>query len=1110
MDNDSEYFLREINDIFNSTDSHKIKFLRVFSLIKKLIGLIVESEDRYFPTFYSKMIFTNKFLDLNNDERSRLGNVRKFAGIIKKTPNIYLAFDDLNYALATLLILLKKVFQKGNFGDIDKKVNSETKLISYKNYFEHSELGFLSEYFLVKSIPEIIHLDKVKFIDISVVDDSSNEYTLRLLNNWINLYDFLWLGCKIYVKNVGYQPENKLLKCRHETFITLEPEHFLDVSEIAECFDNRGSNYNLYFLNRYFSTDKYFHLMLGNIVNRLFDELITDSDVDFTNAFNNALKSKPLTSIAVALEVPNAIQILKQKSAMQFESLKKAIQGFNDYYTSVEPSFVSVEYGIRGRLDLFLEDKNNQFKKTVIELKSGSAPAKNLTYTDENNVKYQTGIWQNHLIQVTCYNMLIDSVFENRTGDSCILYSSTDEFPLRDAPNMNAQKQAALMLRNQVISITHKLRRQNYELFGNFTLKDFGNRSSFTEKKIIEFSKFYNSKSLIDRDYFNFFTTFIEREIYQANLGDDTQQDSSSKISESFYEKQQSASSFTGLTVNSELSDFENFHLVFDISNEEIDVKTIRVGDIANLYTQFDSETVFAAKNQIFKCVIKEISDTQIKISLRNKSANLNLFDDNNLWIIELDDSDNLLKKMFASIFQFVKADNNFKKLIYGFSKPLFNQINDETDELLTHEQNLIVNKALAAKNYFLIQGPPGTGKTSFVLKKIAEKIHINSDENVLFMAYTNRAADEICKALLSINPKIDVIRLGSKESSEHHEILLSKYVENFTMNEVYSKLKSARFLVCTVSFAMQNDEIFKIKKFITAIIDEASQILEPQIVGLLSKFERFIMIGDEKQLPAVVTQNQNQKFSVPESLIDIGIESTQKSLFERLLLQSTRNNYDNFAMLSSQARMHTEIQEVANNLIYDNKLQSMNFERQSASVSIFHENSDNDLERKLARSRTVFFNSKFENGSKFNHYEAELVVKIIKLIIQKISETGINYSIGVIAPFRAQCSLIRNLIPHEYRNKITVDTVERYQGSERDIIIISTAVNYRYLVRNIESIATINDRIIDRKLNVAITRAKEHLIITGNASVLETSNSYSDLIQQIKNKKSFFNKTNF
>lgn len=1103
---DAEYFISEIEKVINSENSHKIKFMRVFTLIKQISGLVASNEKRYFPSLYAKFIFLSRILNLEDEYRSRLGYIRKFTNLIRKTPNIYLASDDFNYIFSTFVIIFTKYFKVDLPNDLSNLHNPEAKLISYINFHEKIDRQIVSDYYMVKDIPK--YQNDTSYADIKLINDSYQELTLRLSKVWINHLQILWQGCKLFIKNASIDEEKALISCQKETYITIEPEHFIDVSEIAECFHYNGSNPNLYFLNRLFGTDKYFNLMLGNIINHLFDDLIIDAETDFNVSFEKALKTKPLTSIAVAMETENAIKRLKLSAAQQFESLRQVVHDFKNFNASIEPAFVSEEYGIKGRLDLFLEDEENSSKKTIIELKSGNAPNKDLSYRDDGNRFIKTGIWHNHYIQVVCYNMLIDSVFDNRTGDSCILYSNTNEFPLRDAPNNTFKKQEALNLRNHLVAYSKLLRNYQYSIFNNFTLKDFEDRPSFVNNKIIEFSKFYNCSSKLEIDYFHYFISFIEHEIYSSNIGDDTSPDRISKINENIDEKKSSAGSFTGLLLNRTKSDLENLHLVYMINQQESDVKTIRNGDIVNLYSQIDSETAYAGKNQIFKCVVKEITNDEITVSLRNKAVNMQVFQYDNFWIIEEDKSDNLLKKMYVSLFEFLRSDRSFKDLIFGVTAPSFKEEIDIKFSEATDEQNEIIAKAISAEDYYLIQGPPGTGKTSYVLKNIATYLLHNSSENILFLTYTNRSADEICKCLLNIKDiKSNIIRLGSKESSDYEEILLSKYVENHDMNEVFQHVQNARFFVCTVSFAQQNSEIFNIKRFDRAIIDEASQILEPHIIGIISKIRKFIMIGDEKQLPAVVTQEIQYKKELSEELQEINIDIKPISLFERLLKISQIKNFKSFDMLTKQARMHSEIQMLANHLFYNENLVSMELDWQNQENCTFIKDSDNKLERILAKSRVVFIDSVFEPNRKHNSYEADLTVEILKLFKKKSLEIQEDISLGVISPFRAQCSLIRKQLPNDIIDSITIDTVERFQGSERDVIVISAAINFPIMLRSIESIAEINGEDIDRKLNVALTRAKKHLIIIGNSKVLSLSKSYSRLINFTISKNSFYPK---
>jgi superfamily I DNA and/or RNA helicase len=140
------------------------------------------------------------------------------------------------------------------------------------------------------------------------------------------------------------------------------------------------------------------------------------------------------------------------------------------------------------------------------------------------------------------------------------------------------------------------------------------------------------------------------------------------------------------------------------------------------------------------------------------------------------------------------------------------------------------------------------------------------------------------------------------------------------------------------------------------------------------------------------------------------------------------------------------------------------------------------------------------------NQKEAELVVKIIEYIAQNPNIEINEKTIGIISPFRLQCRAISNIIPQKFEKDITLDTVERFQGSEREIIIISLACNYNYLIESISNETQIDGKIIDRKFNVALTRAKEHIIIMGNQDILQNSTTYYNVIEWIKQNGTYIN----
>lgn len=201
----------------------------------------------------------------------------------------------------------------------------------------------------------------------------------------------------------------------------------------------------------------------------------------------------------------------------------------------------------------------------------------------------------------------------------------------------------------------------------------------------------------------------------------------------------------------------------------------------------------------------------------------------------------------------------------------------------------------------------------------MVEHFYATSSMQILLLAYTNRAVDEICQSLSSITSGIDYIQVGSELSCDvrfRGHLLENILAECNSRREVNTRMTDCRVYVGTVASIAAKAELFKLKRFDVAIVDEATQILEPQLLGILcAKFAdernavgKFILIGDHKQLPAVILQNSGHSEVHDEGLRKVGLFNLKDSLFERLyrfrLKEESPKAID---MLCRQGRMHPE-----------------------------------------------------------------------------------------------------------------------------------------------------------------------------------------------------------
>jgi len=1093
-------YIEEINRIHKSTETrYKERISSLYSLCKTIISKALESEEQYFSNDFAKLIYLADKFPFSDELTADL-RLMRYIG--RKITSLDSKYDKKNYSfmLATLFRLLSTLYQIVPNEEIEKYLAINLSPVFGKNKIaEQERIHYLNA--VVKDRGRIFYEKGItSYAEIYCSSEEIGDFTLQVYGMWLDLYKMAWQKATLNILEIKkVSKDEPIYSTSKNSMIILEPDYLIDATDLAECFLNRGVNVYLFFLKRYLRSKPTLPMLAGNIINTCFDELMDDPDADFESIYYKALKIKPLQVFAVVKENPNNAQYLKERVLQQFITLKEILNKFIDGIKSAEPSFISPIFGLQGRLDLLIEYDDELNRKDIVELKSGSAPTPDFSIRTTSGDMIKTGIWYNHLIQTTCYNLLLDSTFDNRTGSSQILYSKTDIYPLRNAQNLINIKQEALLYRNWIISLEMALIKEHYSLLDSLNPNDIGENPPYMDQQIRDFAISYQSATLLEKHYFQQFTTFISREIYASKCGFDSGKESngySALWKSTLLEKEMSYMIIPKLKLQSEKSDFNNLHLTFKLCGNGNSISAFRKGDLGILYPYIESQDYDVYKQQIIKCHIKEINTKTIQLSIRNKVFRKDTLFDNEFFTFEPDYIDSTGKALYGSLFTFFSSSKRKRDVIFGFEPPSFVETECQERTDLTEEQNYLLGSALSCQDYYLIQGPPGTGKTSYMLRAIVEEIYSRSDETILITAYTNRAVDEICSSLKRSELDIPFIRLGTKESSIHTENLLYQMAVENDIKELYKIVNNARVIVSTSSSLLSNSEIFFIKDFDTIIIDEASQILEPQIVGIIARAGRFIMIGDEKQMPAVVLQKDSFDISEYPELESIGLRKLSGSLFERLLSLCISNDWDSaYGMLSYQARMDEPIQMLANELFYQGKLQRLVLQGVAEQKESYGEPNlfrDNAL---------ILIESERENTFKTNQSEAIVAAMIAKKYCEIYKDNFNENTIGIISPYRAQCSLIKSKLDDELREMITVDTVERYQGSERDVIIISYATNERLHLRHIESITEINGEIIDRKLNVAITRAKKHLIVLGSPTVLSDSKIYRKMMDLIKEK---------
>ena len=452
------------------------------------------------------------------------------------------------------------------------------------------------------------------------------------------------------------------------------------------------------------------------------------------------------------------------------------------------------------------------------------------------------------------------------------------------------------------------------------------------------------------------------------------------------------------------------------------------------------------------------------------------------------------------------------RDVICGMVEPGFRDIYPVRFPWLNRSQEVAVNNMLCSRDVMIVHGPPGTGKTTTLVEAIAETL--NREPQVLVCAQSNMAVDWICQKL--VERGVRVLRIGNP-TRVNDQMLGYCYERQYEAHPDYPELWSIRKAIRqlqgerrkhSMSSSVQsrinrlrhraeelevkinvelfdnarvvastlvgsNSSLLTGRRFGTLFVDEAGQALEAATWIAVRKADRVVLAGDHLQLPPTIKCYDAERAGLGVTMMEMVVRRWQQAV----------------TLLTTQYRMNREIMQFSSDWFYGGSLKAADEVKVRGIL-------DFDTPMEWIDTSQMDFDEQVQGAgcSKVNVKEADFFVArleeyVSRIGLERILDERIDF--GLISPYKAQVRYMRQIVKRsavlrQLREVLTVDTIDGFQGQERDVVFIS-------LVRSNDdgSIGFLSDL---RRMNVAITRARMKVVVIGNASTLCHHKFYAKL----------------